>query len=135
MAFTLPSASRTTEGRPAWSGMAVLVEAMVVLLFLIGSLAVVTQLFAAAAERAREGEQLARAVAYATDAAEAFAADPAGSDGSSTREGLELTCDVTSTPTAAGTLYDATITVFAEDGSAEAPLYVLTTSCYENGVS
>ena len=32
MSFELPSATRTSDLRPAWSGMAVLVEAMVLLI-------------------------------------------------------------------------------------------------------
>ena len=137
MAFTLPSATRTTDTRPAWSGMAVLMEAMILLLFLVGSLAVMTQLFAASALRAREGEQLAQAVALATDAAERFAADPATAPASSTEGDLVVACDVTSEPTDAGTLYHATITVTdaGAQNASEAPLYTLATTRYVEGVS
>lgn len=136
MAFSLPTASRTTDARPAWSGMAVLVEAMVVLLFLIASLAIITQLFAKAAIRAQEGERLARAVAVATDAAERFAADPDEAAGTTVTDELEVVCEVVPTDTPAGTLYDATISVFVQGDtdSAQAPVYVLTTSRYEREV-
>ena len=134
MAFSLPSVTRTSDARPAWSGMAVLVEAMLVLAFLIASLAVVTQLFAKAAMRASEGEQLAQAVALATTTAERFAADPTGAEGSFAEGDLLVTCDVEATPAAAGTLFDATISVFAaDDATSGQPVYVLATSCYEGG--
>ena len=56
MSFQLPSSTRTSRTRPAWSGMAVMVEAMVLLFFLVTSLAIITRLFAAASTYAREGE-------------------------------------------------------------------------------
>ena len=133
MAFQLAAARRDSPNRPAWSGMAVVVEAMVLLLFLVGSLAIVTQLFASSALRAREGQQLAAADAAATNAAERFSADPAAADGVTTEGDLEVACAVTDEALASGTLYHATITVLADD--AEPPLYVLETSRYVQEVS
>ena len=112
------------------SGLAMVVEAIVLVLFLAGSLAVLTQLFAAASMRSREGERLAQAISAATTCAERFAADPAGTSGTSTDDGLVVDCEVTPEQTDAGTLYHATITVFSD--ATEAPLYVLETARYES---
>ena len=96
MSFQLPSSSRTSHTRPAWSGMALVVEAMVLLLVLVGSLAVITQLFATASARAQSGRKLAQAVALATTEAERFAADPANSEGTFTEDDLSAFSDVKS---------------------------------------
>ena len=124
---------RRTQGRPAWSGMAVVVEAMVLLVFLLGSLAVITQLFAAASVRAQEGRLLAEAVAAATTTAERFAADPASVEDAHTEGDLTVRCDVTSEKAGTGTLYHATIRVFG--GTSKPALYTLTTARYEREVS
>ena len=121
------------QARPAWSGLAIVVEAIVLLLFLVGSLAVLTQLFASAAARGRQGRDLAAAVSLATTTAERFAADPATAEGTSTEDGLIVVCDVEPEKRAAGTLYHATVTVLAE-GSDE-PIYVLATARYQREVA
>ena len=131
MSFQLPSVTRSSQERPAWSGMAVVVESMLLLLFLIGSLAILLQLFATGTSRASEGERLAQAVAAATSAAERFAADPADSGGTTEQDELQVVCDVTEEDAGAGTLYHATITVFSEEQ--EPPVYVLETARYVRG--
>lgn len=120
--------TRTTT-RPAWSGLALVVEAITLLLFLVGSLSILTKLFAAASARGEEGRDLAAAVSVATTTAERFAADPTAIDTTSQQDGLTVTCDVEPEQRTTGTLYHATITVF--DGDHESPLYVLETACYE----
>ena len=135
MSFQLPSSTRTSRTRPAWSGMAVMVEAMVLLFFLVTSLAIITRLFAAASTYAREGEQLAEAIAIATTQAERFAADPATAEGTHEDGELSVTCEVTSDPTAAGTLYHAHIAVFdTTDTAPQHPVYTIETARYEQGV-
>lgn len=131
MSFQLPAGARSGRTRPAWSGMAVVVEAMVMLVFLIGSLAVLTQLFATASLRAREAHDLAAAVSVATSAAERFAADPERAEGTTQAEGLSVDCQVTSDETARGTIYHATITVRSE--RAAEPVYTLSTDRYVEG--
>lgn len=136
MSFQLPSSSRTSHDRPAWSGMALVIEAMVLLLFLAGSLAIITQLFAAASTRAQSGRKLAEAVALATTEAERFAADPANAEGTFTEGDLTILCNVTSETSETGTLYHATIDVrdtASGHGDAE-PIYTLTTTRYLQGV-
>lgn len=132
MSFSLPAGTRATHTRPAWSGMAMLVEAMLLLVFLMTSLAIAMQLFAASSSRAQQGRDLSRAVAEATNVAERFAADPSTAGGVTQADDLTIDCQVTDEDTARGTLYHATITVFADD--AKTPVYVLTTARYEQGV-
>ena len=132
MSFSLPAGTRTTRTRPAWSGMAMLVEAMFLLVFLMASLAIAMQLFAASSARAQQGRDLSLAVAEATNAAERFAADPTTAAGTTTADNLTIDCQVTSEETARGTLYHATITVFAE--GEEAPVYTLATARYQGEV-
>ena len=50
--FQLPGGSRPASQRPAWSSLALVVEAMLLTLFLVASLSVLTGLFAAAAAKA-----------------------------------------------------------------------------------
>lgn len=136
MSFQLPSSSRTSHTRPAWSGMALVVEAMLLLLVLVGSLAVVTQLFAAASTRAQSGRKLAQAVALATTEAERFAADPANAEGTFTEDDLTVLCTVTSETSETGTLYHASIDVrdTAAGRGDEEPIYTLTTTRYQREV-
>ncbi len=131
MSFQLPAGARSGRTRPAWSGMAVVVEAMLMLVFLIGSLAILTQVFATASVRAREAHDLAAAVSVATSAAERFAADPEGAEGVTEAEGLSVDCQVTSDQTTRGTIYHATITVRSEHVSE--PVYTLSTERYVEG--
>lgn len=128
MSFELPSRRANSHTAPTWAGMALIVETMVLLLFLVASLAIVTGVFASSVVRAREGEDLARAVAAATTVAERFASDPASVPEASTESGLVVRCARTSEQTGAGTLYRATLTVLSPDTSTE--LYALETARY-----
>lgn len=116
-----------------WTGMAVVVESIVLLVFLIVSLTVILQLFGAATAQTREGERLALAVSAATSTAERFASDPTAADGISTQGELTVSCQVSDEQTAAGTLYHATITVY--DPNFEKPVYELVTARYVSEVT
>ena len=126
------SGIRERRTRPSWSGAAFIIEAMLLLVFLIGSLAVFTQLFATAAERGAHSGTLTSAVMAAENAAERFAADPAHMDEQLQAGELRVICDITSEKLAGGTLYHANIAVLAE-GFAE-PVYEIATSSYESEV-
>ena len=65
--------------KASWHGKAFLVEALVLLVFLVASLSILVALFVQARTEADEGERLSQAVQLAQNAAEEFAADPAGS--------------------------------------------------------
>lgn len=124
--------NRSRHTRPSWSGAAFIIEAMLLLVFLIGSLAVFTQLFATAAERGSQSGVLTAAVMAAENTAERFAVDPSGIDRQMQVDDLQVICDVTDKEFAGGTLYHADIAVFTE-GSTD-PVYVLSTSSYESEV-
>lgn len=133
---------RVSSSRPAWSSVAFVVEAMLLLVFLIASLALFTNLFAGAVTQSKEGATLTDAVALATSAAERFEADPEYAAGNMQDGDLRVNCDVTSEQRAGGTLYHAVIKVYATDADYLAytssnefePVYTLETSAYESEV-
>ena len=149
--------------RSRWSGAAFLVEAMLLLVFMAVSLVVLTQMFAASAERAAQSGQLAQAVAAASNAAEGFSAHPHEGVREYVDAGMIVVVESESDQREGGTLYRANITVYPISGSfgsgasatgasKEAseddarsnsilrtvagadPVYTLTTSVYESGV-
>lgn len=147
-----PGAVRRGGGRASWHGTALLVEALVLLAFLVASLGLFMQAFAQARGMGAEGSQLAQAVAMASDLAEEFAADPAAEPEPLERDGLTASCEVAAggadgqtgsgaddapsggssgdSSGAAGTLYRATILV--TDGNGD-EVYRLVTERYASG--
>lgn len=147
-------AARRDGGRASWHGTALLVEALVLLAFLVASLALFMQVFAQARGMGAEGSELAQAVAMASDLAEEFAADPAVEPDPLERDGLTASCAVATVAAddaggadgqtdpeaddapsgissgAAGTLYRATILVTDGDGD---EVYRLVTERYASG--
>lgn len=147
-------AARRDGGRASWHGTALLVEALVLLAFLVASLALFMQVFAQARGMGAEGSELAQAVAMASDLAEEFAADPAAEPDPLERDGLTASCAVATVTAddaghadgqtgseaddapsgvssgAAGTLYRATILVTDGDGD---EVYRLVTERYASG--
>lgn len=140
MSFQLPTKRTSVVARPRWSGAAFLVEAMLLLVFIMASLAVFTQLFAASAERANESRSLTDAVAVATATAEHFCADPLGVESEFIEGDQRVICQVTPERRAGGVIYYATISVFganseegAQTGASIEPIYVVHTAKYESG--
>lgn len=148
-------AARRGGGRASWHGTALLVEALVLLAFLVASLALFMQVFAQARGMGAEGSELAQAVAMASNLAEEFAADPATEPEPLERDGLTASCEVATVAAggadgqtgsgaddapsggsssdssgAAGTLYRATILVTDGDGD---EVYRLVTERYARG--
>lgn len=149
---------RPDGGRASWHGTALLVEALVLLAFLVASLALFMQVFAQARGMGAEGSELAQAVAMASDLAEEFAADPAVEPDPLERDGLTASCAIATVAAdgaggadaqtdpeaddapsggsssdssgAAGTLYRATILVTDGDGD---EVYRLVTERYASG--
>lgn len=107
-------------------GMAFFIEALVVLAFLMISLAVFVKLFSSSQLEARNANRKSEAVQLATNCAEVFSASPTTTPSTSELDGLVATCTVTPTKQASGTLFEATIVV--RDGDAE--VYKLDTSRY-----
>lgn len=144
MSFQLPTKRTSAAGEGIrWSGAAMLVEAMLLLAFLIASLAVLTQVFATAVEKANQGTQLTAAVAAASETAERFAANPAAVSEEQIVGDLLVVCKVTDEPRKAGVLHHADISVYAAPPGVDAnagarpqgePVYTVSTSHYESGV-
>lgn len=119
----------------SWHGTAFLIEALLLVAILAGSIAVFMQLFAQSHVIGTENALLASAVQLAADDAEAFAADPTQSS-TTVGDGLVVSRSVETEDTGSGTLYNATITVRAsDDDAAEDALYTLQTSRYVSRVS
>ena len=116
----------TAVYEPRKSNLAFIVEALVLLLFLVGSLAVITQLFALSANKANSSKHLEQAVIAAANAAERFSADPSNVEQTKMENGLAVTCSVNETALGYGTRYDVIITVFDESGE----VYSLQTARY-----
>lgn len=113
--------------RSSWHGTAFIIEAIVLLAFLVGSVALFMQLFANASSKGAENENLAHAIVLASNSAERFAVEPTGvADETETEDGFQVTCTVTAEETGGGTLYRADIVV----SMGEDELYGLQTAKY-----
>ncbi len=126
---------RRKRSSRTWHGAAFVVEALVLLAFLMASLAVLVQLMGAAHDRGEEADRLTSAIVLASNDAEAFAADPASgsrterfqdvdgalapaeaNSGENAGEGagaFEVQRTVTQQDEGAGTLFSARIAVSA----------------------
>lgn len=118
-----------------WSKTAFMVEALILLVVLIASMAVFTQLFARSWTRANDSDRLTNAVVVAQNAAEEFCSDPAAvKNGQTVGQGIakngtdefKVNCTITETAKDAGTLYTANISVSDDEGVA----YQVTSSQY-----
>lgn len=106
--------SSARDRRP-WHGAAFIVESLVLLVFLVGSLAVLMQVMGDAHERGTDADRLSNAVILASNDAEAFAADP--SNGSQTAEFA---------------LVDGTLVAASDASDQNVELYVVTRTVQEN---
>ena len=121
--------NRTYEGRVVWHGAAFVMEALLLLFFLIVSLTIFMTLFSNATEMGEDNDRLASAVTLATNMAEQFTADPATSEGTYQSGDYIVTCQVTPDAMAGGTLYKAAIAVHRDD----AVIYTLEVDSYKSG--
>lgn len=120
MSFQLPAGRPVRLSRPPWSNVAFLVEAMLLLVFVMGSMAVCTQLFGQAVERGLQSERLSQAIAAVTDRAELFAANPQAAQGVAREGGLVVVCAVSDEARPGGTFYHATINAYWEASELDA---------------
>ena len=112
---------RTSHVKSSWHGKAFLVEALVLLAFLVMSLAVLITLFVNARLESAGGERLAQAVHLAQNAAEEFAANPTDAEALAIeQDGLAVTAQLSYEPHESGTLVRAVIAVTEQGGEAEA---------------
>lgn len=162
MSFELPSHRKKVAQHGRWPGAAFLVEAMLLLVFVMGSMAVFTQMFAAASQHANQSRELTDAVAATSAMAERFAADPASVPDRVAIGDAHVVCLVSEQQREGGILYKARISAYgnAEDadralaqskqaeqspsrvgdggsgdeGSTVEPVYSIDTAKYESGV-
>lgn len=112
---------RTSNVKSSWHGKAFLVEALVLLAFLVMSLAVLITLFVNARLESAGGERLAQAVHLAQNAAEEFTANPTDAEALAIeQDGLAVTAQLSYEPHESGTLVRAVIAVTEQGGEAEA---------------
>lgn len=149
MALDLSRLRRSSvyDRRP-WHGAAFIVESLVLLVFLMASLAVLMQVMGNAHERGIEADKLSNAIILASNDAETFAADPTtgdrtaqfslvdgelveltGAEGAASAERYEVERTVQQHAEKAGTLYEAHIEV-SSGGNA---VYEVNTSRYVSG--
>ena len=121
------------RARVSWSSASFIVESILLLLFLVASLAVLTQVFSASLTRSVESRTLDAASIAATSIAEHFAADPASIDEKTQLGDLLITCDVTHENRAGGIMYHAKIDVYDLSGYHNGSVYSLETSSYQSG--
>lgn len=114
----------------SWTSVAFIVESMLLLVFLIGSMAVLTQVFSAALNQSVESRSLDAATIAAGSIAEHFAANPEDVQEETVLGDLRIVCDVTEEEHVSGTLYKANITVY--DVQLGDSIYALDTACYVN---
>lgn len=112
-----------------WRGTAFLVEASVLLTFVVAAVAVFAVLFFGAAREGLRAERLTQAVTAARDAAEQFAANGAEADGTWESDGLTVQVKVSADEEIPG-LLRAEVSVLDEGGS---ELYRLETALSEGG--
>ena len=127
--MSTPSSERTVSRRTtSWSSVAFIIESMLLLVFLVCSLAVLAQLLFTSLSRSVESRSLDAATIAATSIAEHFAADPTGVEARTQLGDLLIACDVADTPRKGGIKYDAHITVYdMSDGNI---IYELDTAQY-----
>ena len=118
---------------------AFVVETLILLVALVSSTGVLTQLFSRSIAASQQSERLCQAVNVAENAAEEFAADPAGVAAGKKvgrgvalkgRDGYRVSCETAQVERSAGTLWRAHITVSDSQGK----VYSLDTSRYVSEV-
>lgn len=122
--------------RQSWSSVAFIVESILLLVFLVASLAVLTRVFTASLNKSVESRTLDAATIAATSIAEHFAADPAGIAETTALGDLIVTCDVTEDERENGIMYRARIDVYDVAGETGGePIYSIETARYEGGAA
>ena len=104
MSFELSGKHKQLATHGRWAGAAFLVEAMLLLVFVMASLAVLTQMFAVASEHAGKSRALTDAVTAVSVSAERFVAEPSAAPELSSGEGVFVTCKVVPEVREGGTL-------------------------------
>lgn len=132
-------ANAHNDSRHIKSTTAFVVETLILLVALVSSTGVLTQLFSRSIAASQQSERLCQAVNVAENAAEEFAADPAGVAAGKKvgrgvalkgRDGYRVSCETAQVERSAGTLWRVHITVSDSQGK----VYSLDTSRYVSEV-
>lgn len=127
------------QKKKAWANTAFLIETLVLLVFLAGSIAIFALLFTQSIHTTDSANELSTAATIAQNAAEEFASDPtAVAAGEEVGQGVAkngsdtwgVNCEVSTTETDAGQLMTAHISVYDKKLGSGEPAYELTTSRY-----
>lgn len=130
----LSKSGSSTAGRSSWTSVAFIVESILLLVFLIASLAILIQVFVASLNKSVESRTLDAATIAASSIAEHFAANPSDVQNETLLGDLRIVCSVQDEPRSSGTLYRAHIDVFDISASGgDAPIYSLDTAHYQRG--
>ena len=133
MSVEYASKKSLRRARASWSSVSFIVESILLLLFLVASLAILTQVFSASLTRSVESRTLDAASIAATSIAEHFAADPTSVEESTQLGDLLVKCEVTEQARTGGIMYHAKIDVYDLSGYNEGAVYSLETSSYRSG--
>lgn len=125
----------TRPTHSSWTSVAFIVESILLLLFLVASLAVLTSVFTSSLNRSVESRTLDAATIAASSVAEHFAADPLAVAGETDLGDLNVACTVSLEDRADGILYKAHIDVFDTSAGGDEPalVYSLDTLKYQAG--
>lgn len=127
---------RATKQKEAHSnsGVAFIIEMLVLLVFVASCLAILIQIFAFSHQKDVENANTVKAIHLASNTAELFSVHPTQVHDVEVVDNLIIYTQVSNEAQTTGTLYSATITVYeAENGSAKpntAPYYELETAHY-----
>lgn len=124
-------ASAENGGRSVWAGAAFVVEALVLLAFLAGSIAILLSIFAYAEEQGQENHRITQAIVLASNTAEEFNATPEFPPQINQTDELIAICTVETKTNGIGTYYEATIVVTDKESGDE--VYTLTSTRYVSG--
>ena len=123
-----------THMRTPWSSVAFIVESILLLLFLVASLAVLTKIFSASLNHSVESRTLDAATIAASSIAEHFAADPESVQERTVLGDLVIMCKVTDEERPGGLMKYADISVYdLSESSNGSAIYTISTSRYESG--
>lgn len=116
------------------SGIAFIIETLVLLVLVAGCLSVLIEMFAYAHQLGEENNNTVKAVHIASNTAERFSADPASVPEVQVVDDLAIYTTISSESQPAGTLYRATIEVYGIDDhvtrAGSSPFYSLETARY-----
>jgi Tfp pilus assembly protein PilV len=123
----------TSQQKPhAQSGIAFVIEMLIILFLVASCLAVLVNMFAYAHQKGVENSNTVTAIHLASNAAEEFAHNPAAVPSQQEVDGMYIYTTVTQDQQSTGVLYHATIEVYDAKGASQdgQPYYTIETARY-----